>query len=125
MKIRSLLACAALFFVPLASNAASCRANVTVSNFWEEKNGFIMKANLDVEVEGQDIGMVNIFVEARFHYEREDGFSSTDSTVDTFYVDTDETSSKTHVIDTTNSMCSKERSCTINDVEIKKVTCRD
>lgn len=120
---------ASVIFVSLLSVAPgpahACRADAEVENFWVEKDGWKQKASIGIEVEEKDIGLVKVYVDARFHYEREDGWTNTLTTKESVSIDTDETSSETMVMDAIAVNCGDGKECEIHDVEIFGVKCFD
>lgn len=105
---------------------AACQADVNVGRFWVEKDGFVQKATLKVDVRNaRPDAYVTVHVDARFHYERSDQWTNTASTSDSTSLDTSEQSSKSFVIDTRASNCSAEKPCSIKEVEIIDISCYD
>lgn len=110
---------------------AGCIAEAEVRRFWEERRGFVQKVNVRIQVTSARPGAkVEVYVHARFHYERSDGWTSTLSTSGSAYIDTGESSGENLVLDNNVSNCSTppnmpERFCHIHDVEIYDVSCHD
>lgn len=117
-----------LFILLIPSLAyGRCRAEAEITNFWEEKDGFVMKANVTVNVtDPGDGGYVTVYVKPRFHWSRnDDDFSSHEDTIKSVMIDTNKTDTKQFVIDARESMCGDDHPCTINDVSVTEVTCHE
>ena len=124
-RIMILTLTAALVGAPLVA-FARCTADVDVGRSWEENGGFVQKARLRATVTRARPGaFATVHVEARFHYERSDGWTNAASASASTGIDTSQTSSEDFLIDTRAINCSREKRCEIKDVEIFRVSCYD
>lgn len=129
MKLTAMLFVLLTFLFVSQSAFAGCRAEAEVRRFWEEKHGFIQKANLNIRVTGAQPGaIVQVYVDAKFFFERADGWSSTTLANKSGYIGG--RSGNNLLLEAVAGGCSSpdlrpDTFCRINDVTIVEVNCHD